>query len=57
MLHLVLTEITGRGNTIVITTDHTVTMADDNIGGIKGRDVHFAINARVDFVLATQIKI
>jgi len=55
LLHLVLTEIEWEGKNIAITTNHFVSTADDTVVGTRGRDIHLAINANIDFVLATTI--
>jgi hypothetical protein len=54
-LHLILTEIMYEGKVITITTRHFEAMAD--MGGITGKDIHFAAKARLDFILATPIEI
>ena len=57
LIHLVLTEIIHEGKSIAITTNRLVTTSDENVIGTRGRDIHFAINARLDFVLATPVEI
>jgi hypothetical protein len=57
LLHLVLTEIVREGKSVTIVTNHFVTTTDDAVVGTRGRDIHLAINTRVDFVLATPIEI
>ena len=57
LLHLVLTEIVREGKSITIVTNHFVTTTDDAVVGTRGRDIHLAINTRVDFILATPIEI
>jgi hypothetical protein len=56
-LHLILTEITYEGKTIAITTQHFEAIADMSGGVSQGADIHFAVKARLDFILATQVEI
>jgi hypothetical protein len=56
LLHLVLTEITGEGGTIAITTNHFVTTGNEGVAGAQGHDIHLAASSHVDFVLATPVE-
>ena len=61
-LYLILTEITYGGKTFAIRTQQFVappdtgTTADINVG-TRGKDIHIAARARLDFILAMQVEI
>ena len=56
LLHLALTEISGEGRSIAITTNHLVTKGAEGVAGAYGHDIHLPANSHVDFVLATPVE-
>ena len=55
-LYLILTEITVRGQTIGITTQRFEAAADAHDEAMHN-DIYFAVNARLDFILAIPVEI